>query len=167
MGIVHRDLSLENVLVSQEEGELRAFIIDFGMASQTRTLRKGVGGKATYQAPEMHMDGDHDAFLSDVFALGVTIYSALLMDYPWLSTRPGSCQRFQYVQKHGFRSYLMKKTLRNGTSRVAECITEPLLQLLEGMLALNPKERLTLGEDCWAGSRRSVWDQAWTASGPG
>jgi serine/threonine protein kinase len=167
MGIVHRDLSLENVLVSQEEGQQRVFIIDFSMASRTRKFRNCVRGKASYQAPELHMDGEYDAFLSDVFALGVTLYAVLLKDYPWLSTRPGGCKCFEYVRKHGFRSYLTKRKLRNSTSRVAEFMSEPLQQLLEGMLALDPKDRLTLGEDFWAGSRRSVWDLAWTSLGPG
>jgi len=39
--------------------------------------------------------------------------------------------------------------------------------LLEGLLALDPDERLTLGERAWNDGRRSVWDEPWMAHGPG
>jgi len=167
--IVHRDLSLENVLMSKSDDDsLHIRIIDFSMASTSRTFRNCVRGKASYQAPELHSDQEYDAFMSDVFSLGVTLYAVLLKDYPWLSTRPGGCKCFEYVRKHGFRSYLAKRKLRNSSARVGEFISEPLKQLLEGLLALNPADRLTLGESTWSSdSRRSVWDEPWMHDGPG
>lgn len=167
LNVVHRDLSLENILISKPSGdELAVRIIDFSMASTTRQFRNCVRGKASYQAPELHVpDQPYDAFLSDAFSVGVTIYAVLLKDYPWLSTRPGGCKCFEYVKRHGFRAYLLKRKLRNSSSRVAEFISEPLQQLLEGLLALDPKDRLTLGESTWASGsgRRSVWDEPWLA----
>lgn len=169
-GIVHRDLSLENVLLTKlGEGPagLRVQIIDFSMASTTRCFRNCIRGKASYQAPEFHGDKDYDGLLSDVFSIGVTLYALLLKDYPWLSTRPGGCKCFEYVKKHGFRAYLLKRKLRNSGSRVADVLSEPLTQLLEGLLALDPAERFTLGESAWASSgRRSVWDEPWMAGDP-
>lgn len=168
--IVHRDLSLENILLSKlEDDSLRIRIIDFSMASTSRRFRNCVRGKASYQAPELHTDGEYDAFLTDVFSLGVTLYAVLFKDYPWLSTRPGGCKCFEYVRKHGFRSYLAKRKLRNSSARVADVMSEPLKQLLEGMLALDPADRLTLGEQSWGSTsgRRSVWDEPWMHGGPG
>lgn len=168
--IVHRDLSLENILLSKlDDDSLHIRIIDFSMASTSRRFKNCVRGKASYQAPELHTDAEYDALLSDAFSLGVTLYAVLLKDYPWLSTRPGGCKCFEYVRKHGFRSYLEKRKLRNSTARVADVMSENLKQLLEGMLALNPSDRLTLGESVWAadGGRRSVWDVPWLHSGPG
>lgn len=166
--IVHRDLSLENILMTKLDDEaLRIRIIDFSMASTNRMFCNCVRGKASYQAPELHQDGEYDAYLTDAFSLGVTLYAVLLKDYPWLSTRPGGCKCFEYVKKHGFRSYLAKRKLRNSTSRVSEFMSEPLVTLLEGLLALNPAERLTLGESSWAKTgRRSVWDEPWMQNGP-
>lgn len=167
--IVHRDLSLENILLTKQDGseELQVKIIDFSMASTSRRFHHCVRGKASYQAPELHTDQEYDAYLSDAFSLGVTLYALLLKDYPWLSTRPGGCKCFEYVKKHGFRSYLAKRKLRNSTAKIADFMSEPLKQLLEGLLALDPAERLTLGERAWGGSRRSVWDEPWMHSGPG
>jgi len=164
LSIVHRDISLENILLSKlDDDSLRIRIIDFSMASTSRRFRNCVRGKASYQAPELHTDGEYDAFLSDAFSLGVTLYALLLKDYPWLSTRPGGCKCFEYVRKHGFRSYLAKRKLRNSQARVADVMSEPLKQLLEGMLALDPADRLTLGERVWSvdGARKSVWDEPW------
>lgn len=167
LSIVHRDLSLENILMTSEGGGLHIRIIDFSMASTSRRFRNCVRGKASYQAPELHTDHEYDAFLSDAFSLGVTLYAVLLKDYPWLSTRPGGCKCFEYVRKHGFRSYLSKRKLRNSNARVSEFISEPLKRLLEGLLAIDPAERLTLGERNWETGRRSVWDESWMHDGPG
>jgi len=161
--IVHRDLSLENILVSKSDDDsLHIRIIDFSMASTSRRFIKCVRGKASYQAPELHTDEEYDAFLADTFALGVAIFDILMKDYPWLSTRPGVCHCFDYVRKHGFRSYLVKRKLRHSNSRCADVISEPVKQLLEGMLAFDPKQRLTLGEGAYSSRRRSVWDEQWT-----
>jgi serine/threonine protein kinase len=168
MGIGHLDLSLENVLMSKaKDGRLSIRIIDFGMATNSRYLKNCVRGKASYQAPELHTSQRYDAFLSDAFSIGVTLYAVLVKDYPWLSTRPGGCKCFEYVRKHGFRSYLDKRKLRNSQLRVGQILSEPLKQLLEGLMALDPAERLTLGEAAWASSggscatRGSVWDEPW------
>lgn len=170
MQIVHRDISLENVLLTQNQGKeglpgcfdrskvIR--IIDYGMASTGRSFRDCVRGKASYQAPEMHnASQEYDAFLSDTFSLGVILYALLLKDYPWLSTRPGGCNCFGYVQKHGFRSYCAKRKVRGSEKRVADCISEDFMKLMEGMFAIDPANRLTLGEKSWPADRRSVWDE--------
>mmetsp|Transcript_79397 Transcript_79397/g.233272 ORF Transcript_79397/g.233272 Transcript_79397/m.233272 type:complete len:418 (-) Transcript_79397:11-1264(-) len=170
LSIVHRDLSLENILLSKlEDGSLVIRIIDFSMASTARRFRHCVRGKESYQAPELHTDNEYDAYLTDAFSLGVTLYAVLFKDYPWLSTRPGGCKCFEYVRKHGLRSYLAKRKLRSSSARIADVMSEPLKQLLEGMLALDPAERLTLGEKAWGedSGRRSVWDERWMHDGPG
>jgi serine/threonine protein kinase len=170
-GIVHRDISLENVLLHKDaDGVLLVRIIDFGMASTTRYFKKCITGKASYQAPELHSGGQYDAFLSDAFSLGVTLYAILVQDYPWLSTRPGGCKCFEYVRKHGFFQYLEKRKLRNSDVKVGKSMSTEVKQLLAGLLAFNPDERLTLGEQVWGteagGARRSVWDHAWLTDGP-
>lgn len=167
--IVHRDFSLENVLLCKmDDGSLHVKIIDFSMASSMRIFEASVRGKASYQAPEQHSAGECDGFLTDSFAVGVTLYALLVQDYPWLSTRPGGCKCFEYVRTRGLRGFLAKRKLRNEEQRVCSLLPEPLMQLLEGLLQLDPVQRLTLGERCWAGSgRRSVWDMPWVQNGPG
>jgi serine/threonine protein kinase len=171
LSIAHRDISLENAIVSKcgHQDMLRLFIVDFGMSSNERYNHNGPRGKRSYQAPEVHEEGPHDGFLSDVFSLGVVVYCVLVNDYPWLSTRPGGDKCFEYTRKYGFRSYAKKRVLRNTDIAVASVLSEPVMQLLEGLLSMDPKDRLTLGEVVWCSeqgysSRRSVWDETWLQS---
>jgi serine/threonine protein kinase len=164
MGIAHRDLSLENILLTRDcsKHAQSIRIIDFGVASTRRRQHDCVRGKVSYQAPEQHQSGvEYDVFLCDVFALGVTLYAMAVKDYPWFSTKTGKCKCFDYAHQHGFQAYLSKRQVRNTQYTVSDIMSQPLKQLLEGMLAFNPSERLTLGGSSWPSSRKSVWQDPW------
>jgi serine/threonine protein kinase len=164
LGIAHRDLSLENVLLTHGSGgRMRAKLIDFGMATCARWCRAEVRGKETYQAPEMHCEAAYDAWLADAFQLGSLLFPMAVQDYPWASTKPGACSLFSSMQRHGFRNFLATKELRKSDGRrLAEILSPELARLLEGLLELRPERRLCLGEGQLAlEGRRSVWDEAW------
>lgn len=167
VSLVHHDLSLENILLSKSvpHDGLHLKLIDFGMSHTGRRFRHCVRGKPSYQAPEVHLDEEYDGFLAEAFAAGVILYTALMQDYPWLSTKPRGCKCFDYVRKHGFRAYVNKRKLRGTRHTMAHFMSEELVQLLEGLLAFDPAKRLTLGESVFAGSgRRSVLDESWLCS---
>lgn len=72
--IVHRDVSLENVLVSWE-GDVK--LSDFGVAKardRASLTTGGVVGKPAYMAPEQATGGDVDG-RTDVFALGCALHA--------------------------------------------------------------------------------------------
>jgi len=168
MSIIHHDLSLENILVSQVEsgeGNLAVKLIDFSMASQCRWTRNRAGiGKGPYLAPELHSGSDScDGFLSDAFALGVVLFVLVVKDYPWQSTKPGYCKGFGYVKRNGLRAYLQKRKLVGTDTRLHELLSEPFAELLQGLLEPDPRKRLTLGEQDFSQgrTRRSVWNCAW------
>jgi serine/threonine protein kinase len=166
-GIAHRDLSLENILLTPaSDGQSQVKIIDFGMATLNRFPVKEVRGKQSYQAPEMHSVSEvYDAFLTDMFAVGVVIFAMSVQDYPWVSTKEKECQLFDFCSNNGLAALLQRRKLRRGDGEyLAQVMTKPLADLVSVMLAFNPLERATFGEPCYteAGKARlSVWDMDW------
>lgn len=83
MQVVHRDVSPQNVLVS-ETGVVK--LIDFGIAkartSSTRTQVGHTKGKICYMSPEQMMARDLDR-RSDIFSLGVVMYEMLCSVKPF------------------------------------------------------------------------------------
>ena len=78
-GLIHRDVKPSNILVEeQEDGELRAYVADFGIATEQSELGAADGalvGTPAYMAPELL--GAPDVPLDrrvDVYSLGVTLY---------------------------------------------------------------------------------------------
>lgn len=94
-GIVHRDLSPDNIILRGGEAE-RATIIDFGIAKDTSAdARTIVGndfaGKYEFAAPEQ-LDGRSE-FRTDFYALGASILAAAKGEIPDVGTTPGEIIR--------------------------------------------------------------------------
>jgi serine/threonine protein kinase len=82
-GVVHRDVSPSNVLVSRA-GEV--YLTDFGIAralgSKRRTDSGVIRGKVPYMAAEYALEARFDA-RSDLFSLGVLLFEALAGQRPF------------------------------------------------------------------------------------
>eukprot|EP00931_Biecheleriopsis_adriatica_P004391 TRINITY_DN106069_c0_g1_i1.p1 TRINITY_DN106069_c0_g1~~TRINITY_DN106069_c0_g1_i1.p1 ORF type:complete len:416 (+),score=75.35 TRINITY_DN106069_c0_g1_i1:88-1335(+) len=165
LGIAHRDISCENVLLTRTAaGEQCLKIIDFGMASAERFCDASCSniGKSSYRAPETHGSDVFDGFLADDFCVGVCLFLMTFSDYPWKKTKQG-CRLFEFIELNGMMEFFKHRRQRNGTSFLIDIAPAALLETIRGLMELKPEERICLGETCYDGLRPDVWSIPWVA----
>ncbi|GMF23469.1 unnamed protein product [Phytophthora lilii] len=95
IGVAHRDLSLENVLLSR--GVCK--ITDFGLSTDSRRICEGgLVGKDYYMAPEVVAGKRYDPVLADVWSLGI-MWFIMLTGSPLLSLASPSVKGFNAVKR--------------------------------------------------------------------
>ncbi|HEX8698180.1 MAG TPA: serine/threonine-protein kinase, partial [Myxococcaceae bacterium] len=86
LGLIHRDISPDNVLVSRQ-GAVK--VVDFGIAkaaNQSHKTKTGlIKGKIAYM-PVEQLQGQQLDRRADVYALGVVLYELLTGHYPFEAT---------------------------------------------------------------------------------
>lgn len=81
LGICHRDIKLENLLLSKHGG---LKLCDFGFASMTLNgIVHGNCGSYEYSAPEAIQCQEFDGFKADMWSCGVVIYALLARRLPF------------------------------------------------------------------------------------
>ncbi len=136
MGKCHRDLSLENVLLSDEN---QAVICDFGLACDLDTLQSDRVGKDFYRAPEVSdATTEYDPAAADMWSLGIILF-ILLTGQPLLESTEAANQRFQLFQRYGMKRYCRQSQVD---------LSKPCRKVLEQLLHLNPAKRPTIKQLC-------------------
>jgi tRNA A-37 threonylcarbamoyl transferase component Bud32 len=130
LGIVHRDVSPQNVLLSNE-GAVK--VSDFGLVKAADNVLKtasGVSiGKISYMAPEQ-AHGDPVDARADIFALGVTLWELLTLES---LIPPDDPARAAQILKDG---------LFRRPSELRPDVPPEVDQVVMQCLALNPSERM-------------------------
>ena len=87
LGISHRDLKAENVLIGKE-GRLK--LIDFAFAHKFNKNSNGMVdtfcGTPSYMAPEIFVKEPHCPKRADIWALGVLAFKLVAGELPWASS---------------------------------------------------------------------------------
>jgi tRNA A-37 threonylcarbamoyl transferase component Bud32 len=136
-GIVHRDLKLENVMITRDGDREIVKVLDFGIAkmvgSQSLTnLAMGVPGTAGFAPPEQlqrPQDIDHR---TDLFSMGVVLYGLVTGHGPWSGepiSEPTSSEKIWDL----IRSSLEEAPIpmKRWTSEVPKRLETVILTLLE------------------------------------
>ena len=91
-GILHRDIKPSNVMVSREDGEPKAKLMDFGVAKDSGAAATQTGqvvGTLAYMAPEYLRSGEASP-LTDLFSVGVMLHEALAGERPFGGATTGA-----------------------------------------------------------------------------
>ncbi|KAK9709062.1 hypothetical protein K7432_009277 [Basidiobolus ranarum] len=126
---VHRDLKLENILLDKD---LNPKIIDFGFTRgiQSRKLLDTYCGSLAYVAPEVIAGTQYSGQETDVWSLGVILYTVVCGYLPFDDEDESIMQRLIVDANFTFPEGLSK-----------EC-----QDLISGILKKNPADRLTVEE---------------------
>jgi len=128
LGIVHRDVSPQNVLISYE-GEVK--IVDFGIAKAamniSHTMAGILKGKIAYMSPEQALGRPIDR-RTDIFSVGILLYEMITGEKLFTGE-----SQFEVLKKI--------RTTKIQVKNLPETIPIKLRELLAKILAYNPEER--------------------------
>lgn len=77
---VHRDIKLENILISKD---MRIKLIDFGFSTNDNQIHYDFCGTPHYISPEIISKGGYTGQPADIWALGVVMYKLLFGTFPF------------------------------------------------------------------------------------
>lgn len=173
LGIVHRDVKPDNVLLAESEGEPsaalgdRVRVTDFGIArvvEQGRRTSTGILGTPEYLSPELVTTGEAGP-PGDVYACGVMLYELLAGRTPFAG--PGT--DYTIAHRHVtadpapleapealwalLEELLAKRPEQRPSAAEAAGLLRSLAPLLDGLEPL-PRRESTEGEERWADPSR-------------
>jgi serine/threonine protein kinase/Flp pilus assembly protein TadD len=94
-GVIHRDLKTSNIILAQENSQLRVVITDFGIAhaaeplpgSGALTLTGEIIGTPDYMAPEQ-LRGEEITPATDIYAFGLILFEMITGERPFAGETP-------------------------------------------------------------------------------
>ena len=130
-GLVHRDIKPDNLMLVEDDDELIAKVIDFGLAKASIASDAdgaasvsvgGFVGTAHFASPEQWEEREIDT-RSDIYSLGVTLWYMLTGRPPFLGSMP------QVMRQHLSKTPPFERL---------EGLPAPVVDLLRKMLAKDP-----------------------------
>ena len=126
--ISHGDIKADNILLTKD---LTSKLCDFGYCRTSITAGdESKNGTLYYAAPELFSPGEFNTLKTDIWAIGVTLYSVFELQFPF---RNGS-------------QYFIMKQIKTGNLSIRSSIPDDLKNLLKKCLQVDPEERPTIDE---------------------
>mmetsp|Transcript_25849 Transcript_25849/g.49104 ORF Transcript_25849/g.49104 Transcript_25849/m.49104 type:complete len:387 (+) Transcript_25849:259-1419(+) len=139
-GMCHRDLKLENLLLSDNPPKLKICDFGYSKSSKWQSQAKSKVGTAAYIAPEVitaSKGSKYDAEAVDVWSSGVVLHTMLLGMYPFCDTSaPNDETR---TIRHILAFWKGEIPYNPPPSCSKECV-----DLLRRMLTANPEKRMNI-----------------------
>ena len=133
LGIAHRDIKLENILVTSQDF---AKLTDFRLCKQASSespMMRTTCGTLVYSAPEIIKEEPYNGMIADIWSAGVVLYAMVSNHFPWVSDPNLSPDR------------MVAETARQITEGDIQLpnVSYDLQDLIENMLTVDPSERPT------------------------
>ncbi|KAJ3339158.1 hypothetical protein HDU93_008544 [Gonapodya sp. JEL0774] len=134
--LVHRDLKLENVMLTEDMGNVK--LIDFGFTREVaslptqKQLLDTYCGSTAYAAPEMIIGKQYLGPQADIWSLGVILYTLVCGYLPFDDDNENEMK--------------VQKKIKELDYEVPEFISESCRDLITRILKLEPAERIPLSD---------------------
>ena len=139
--IVHRDIKLENIMLSGNDYTLK--YVDFGFATEkSNGLLNTFLGTPAYAAPELHLKKKYLGVYEDIFSLGITLFILVTGHLPFMLPMPNDVL-YRYIFYGNYEAFWEKRKIN---------VSQSFKELFINMVAFNPEQRPSISE-----IRNSKW----------
>lgn len=131
--ILHRDIKLDNILLTKIDGQIKAKICDFGVSrfiSSDEIITEQCGTPA-YIAPEIISKNGYSGYSADIWSLGVLLYAMVMGAMPF--------------KAQNIDSLHLKIKERDCEMEDPE-VSPEAIDLINSMLQVDPKKRISLSD---------------------
>jgi protein-serine/threonine kinase len=151
IGIAHRDIKLENILLGKEGKDVK--LIDFGQAFEFKkngesTSSYDICGTESYFPPEYYNQSEYIPSKIDVWCCGVVLYN-LIFDYmPWEYANRHTDEIFSTCYYY-FKDNLLEPKIFNSNKYIMKVTYEDvhvINDIFKSVFNLIPSERITMKE---------------------
>ena len=129
--ILHRDIKLDNILITKDLSQTK--ICDFGISRFIVNGQKmtEISGTPAFMCPEVIKGEGYEGFGSDIWALGVVLYSILTGRLPFKGTN--------LIELHN-------SITKGDISQAQKEVSKDCFSFLSGLLKVNPDERFSVND---------------------
>jgi len=140
--VAHRDLKLENFIINKD---YNLKLIDFGFSCEINNVKNEhiahtkILGSESYMAPEMLFERKYFADKSDIYSLGVVLFSMLAGHLPFMRAA-------RYDSAYASFAFKREIGIKKFWENVAKSCEIPIdaIDLMNKMFCANPNERISL-----------------------